>query len=165
LVAIYIDADACPVKNEAYRVAARYGLRVVVVANAFMAVPARGVELVVVPGGFNEADDWIAARAAADDIVVTDDLPLADRAVKRGARVLTPRGRALTEDSICDALATRNLMEGLREAGEVTGGPRPFTDRDRSTFLSRLDEVVNAARRHAAAAAKSPPGGTLPPAP
>src|SRR5437763_9351246 len=108
-----------------------------------MSIPDRDwIELFLVRGGFNAADDWIAERAAEGDIVITDDLPLADRAVKRAAHVLTPRGRRLTEDSVCDALATRNLLEGLREAGSITGGgPAPFTDRDRSQFLSRLDEV------------------------
>lgn len=145
---IYVDADACPVKDEVYKVAARCALHVYVVANAHMNVPQRpGIELVTVRGGFNAADDWIAEHALANDIVITDDLPLADRAVKRGAHVLTPRGRRLDEDTICDALATRNLMEGLREAGAMTRGPKGFSDKDRSQFLSRLDEVVNAARR------------------
>ena len=147
-ITIHVDADACPVKDEVYKVAGRYGLGVVVVANAPMYVPPRDwIHLVTVRGGFNAADDWIAEHAQPGDIVITDDLPLADRAVKRGAHVLTPRGRRLDEDTICDALATRNLMEGLREAGAVTGGPRGFGDRDRSTFLSRLDELVNMARR------------------
>jgi uncharacterized protein YaiI (UPF0178 family) len=151
VVAIYIDADACPVKGEVYKVAGRYGLRVHVVANGGMSVPDRPwIELVTVRGDFNAADDWIAEHAAAGDIVITDDIPLADRAVKRGAYVLTPRGRLLTEDSICDALATRDLLAGLRESGAISGGgPKPFADRDRSTFLSRLDETVNAARRGA----------------
>ena len=148
MVALYVDADACPVKKEAFKVAERHGLHVFVVANAFMTLPVRKwIELVVVRGDFNAADDWIAEHATAFDIVVTDDIPLADRAVKRGALVLTPRGRRLTEDSVCDALATRNLMDSLREAGAVTSGPAPFTDRDRSQFLSRLDETVNAAKR------------------
>ncbi len=148
MLAIYVDADACPVKEEVYRVAARYGLHVYVVANTGMSVPEReGIERVVVRGRFDAADDWIAERVAADDLVITDDLPLADRAVKRGACVLTPRGRRLTEDSIGDALATRNLMAGLREAGAVTGGPRPFTRKDRSQFLSRLDEAIQATKR------------------
>jgi uncharacterized protein YaiI (UPF0178 family) len=149
MVAIYVDADACPVKEEVYKVAERYGLHVYVVTNSGMSVPRReAIELIAVRGGFNAADDWIAEHVAKDDIVVTDDIPLADRAVKRGAHVLTPRGRRLTEDGICDALATRNLLEGLREAGAVTGGgPRPFGPKDRSQFLSRLDETVHVARR------------------
>lgn len=148
MVAIYVDGDACPVKNEVYKVAARYALHVYVVANAGMSVPENaGVELVMVRGGFDAADDWIAEHVASNDIVITDDIPLADRAVKRDAHVLTPRGRRLTEDSVCDALATRNFLQGLREAGAVTGGPRPFTKSDRSQFLSRLDETVQAAKR------------------
>lgn len=149
MVAIYVDADACPVKDEVYKVAHRYGLRAIVVANAPMHVPARDwIELVTVRGDFDAADDWIAEHAAAGDIVITDDIPLADRAVKRGAHVLTPRGRRLTEDTICDAVATRNLLDGLRESGGISGGgPKPFTAKDRSLFLSRLDEVVNVARR------------------
>jgi hypothetical protein len=151
MTAIYVDADACPVKDEVYRVAERYGLRVLVVANSPMRVPGRvGIELVLVRGGLDAADDWIAENAAPNDVVVTDDLPLADRAVKRGAHVLTPRGRRLTEDSICDALATRNLLQGLRETGTIAGGgPAPFTKADRSRFLSRLDETIQAARRRA----------------
>jgi uncharacterized protein YaiI (UPF0178 family) len=148
MTTIYVDADACPVKPEAYKVAKRYGLPVCVVANQHMTVPDRDdVRLVVVPGGFNAADDWIAENAHAGDIVITADIPLADRSIKAGAAVLTPRGRRLTEDSICDALATRDLMDELRAAGSVTSGPPPFQDRDRSTFLSRLDETVHAVRK------------------
>ncbi len=148
MTTIYIDADACPVKREAYKVAKRYSLPVCVVANQHMTIPDRdSVRLVVVRDGFNAADDWIAETAQADDIVITADIPLADRSVKAGAAVLTPRGRRLTEDSICDALATRDLMDDLRSAGSITGGPRPFSDRDRSAFLSRLDETVHAIRK------------------
>jgi hypothetical protein len=147
---IYVDADACPVKEEVYRVAARYALPVVLVANSRMRVPeGGGVQLVVVAGGrLDSADDWIAARAGPTDIVVTADIPLASRCVAAGARVLDPRGRIHTEDSVGDALATRNLMADLREAGTITGGgPEPLGKRERSLFLQKLDELVNRVRR------------------
>ena len=144
---IYVDGDGCPVKNETYRVAARYGLAVFVVSHAALRVPHTGrVEWVRVKPGFGAADDWIAERIGEDDIAVTADIPLADRCVKRGARVVAPDGRLFTEAMIGDALASRELMEHLRQMGEVTGGPRPFSAADRSRFLSRLDEVVVAIR-------------------
>jgi len=152
---LYIDADACPVKDEAYRVALRYELAVIVVSNRRMRVPERGaVSLVVVGQGSDEADKWIAAHAQPGDIVVTADLPLAARCIDAGARVLTPRGRVFTEESIGAALATRDLMTTLRSAGPgaeeaLGGGPPPFQRKDRSAFLSRLDELVNAIRRGA----------------
>ena len=142
-ILIYVDADACPVKAEIYKVAERHGLRTFVVANSFMAVPRDPmIERVVVPGGMNVADDWIAERAVAGDIVITSDIPLAARAIKAGADVVAPNGRPFTEDSIGMALATRNLMEDLRSAGAITGGPRPFSPRDRSAFLSALDLAI-----------------------
>lgn len=145
---IYIDADGCPVKNEVYRVAARYGLRVILVANARMRVPDEdAIKLVLVDDQFNAADDWIVEHVGEDDIVITGDIPLADRCVKEGARVLGPRGRVYTEDSIGGALATRDLLSHLREAGAITGGPAPFQKRDRSQFLQRLDEIVQGIRR------------------
>ena len=145
---IYIDADGCPVKNEVYRVAARYGLRVILVANARMRVPDEdAIKLVLVDDQFNAADDWIAEHMSDGDIVITGDIPLADRCVKEGARVLGPRGRVNTEDSIGGALATRDLLSHLREAGAITGGPAPFQKRDRSQFLQRLDEIVQGIRR------------------
>lgn len=147
---IYVDADACPVKEEVYRVATRYALPVVLVANARMRVPeGAGVQLVVVAGGqLDLADDWIAERAGAADIVVTADIPLASRCVAAGARALDPRGRVYTEDSVGDALATRNLMSQLRETGAVSGGgPAPLGRRERSLFLQRLDELVQQIRR------------------
>jgi len=146
---IYIDADACPVKEEVYRVAARYALPVVLVANARMRVPeGSAVKLVLVAGGqLDSADDWIAERAREGDIVVTADIPLASRCVSAGARVLDPRGRVYTEESVGDALATRNLMSQLREVGAVTGGPAPHAKRDRSLFLQKLDELVQQVRR------------------
>ena len=147
-IAIYIDADACPVKDEAYKVAERHGLRVHVVANAWIAVPrAAFIERVAVPAGPDEADNWIAERAARGDIVVTADIPLAARCVKTGASVLAPNGRVFDEASIGMALATRNLMEDLRSAGEQTRGPRPFAARDRSAFLSSLETAVQRLKR------------------
>ena len=140
---IYVDADACPVKAEVYRVAERHRLTVYVVANSFIAVPREPfVERVVVGGGFDAADDWIAERVSRGDIVVTADVPLASRCVKAGADAIAPNGRAFTEASVGMALATRNLMQDLREAGAVTGGPKPFSARDRSAFLSALDLAV-----------------------
>ena len=142
-IAVYVDADACPEKAEVYRVAERYGLKVFVVANSPIAVPrVPRVERVVVGSGPDAADDWIAERAARGAIVVTTDVPLASRCVKAGAVVIAPSGRAFTESSIGMALATRDLMESLRGAGEITGGPKPFTARDRSSFLSALDLAI-----------------------
>jgi uncharacterized protein YaiI (UPF0178 family) len=145
---IYVDADACPVKDEIYRVAQRYGIKVHVVANSPLWVPRDDLlELVVVPGGFDAADDWIAERAGVGDIVITADIPLAGRSLRQGARVLGPKGRPFTEDSMGDVLATRGLLEMLRQSGEFGGGPAPFTKADRSRFLAKLDETVHAARR------------------
>lgn len=147
-ILIYVDADACPVKDEVYRVAGRYGLKVFVVANAFINVPKDlSIERVIVSEGMNVADDWIAERAAPGSIVVTNDIPLADRAVKAGAEVLGANGRAFTSASIGMALATRNLMDDLRSAGQTTRGPKPFSARDRSDFLQALDRTVNALKR------------------
>jgi uncharacterized protein YaiI (UPF0178 family) len=128
------------VKDECYKVAARYGVKSYVVANSFMNVPRDPlIERVIVPEGPDVADDWIAQRAMRGDVVVTQDIPLADRCVKAGADVIGPNGRAFTEASIGMALATRNLMTDLRSFGEQTSGPKPFSARDRSTFLSALD--------------------------
>jgi uncharacterized protein YaiI (UPF0178 family) len=147
-IAIHVDADACPVKAEVYRVAERYllkglDLKVFVVTNSAIAVPKHpAIERVVVAANMDAADDWIAARARAGSIVVTADVPLAARCVKAGAEVIAPTGRAFTEDAIGMALATRNLMDSLRSAGAVTGGPRPFAPRDRSNFLAGLDQAL-----------------------
>lgn len=147
-ITLYIDADACPVKDEAYRVAARYGLKVHVVSNAGVAVPRDPlIERVVVPAGPDAADDWIAERAGVSDIVVTADIPLASRCVKAGAAVIAPNGKRFDENSIGMALATRNLMDSLRSTGAITGGPKPFSPRDRSEFLSALDRAVVRTRR------------------
>lgn len=142
-IAIYIDADACPVKDETYKVAERYGLKVYVVANSYMSVPrAPLIERVMVDDGFDAADDWIAEHARPGAIVITADIPLASRCVKAGAAVISPNGKAFTGDSMGMALATRNLMQDLRAGGEIIGGPKPFSARDRSAFLSALDLAV-----------------------
>ena len=147
-IVIFIDADACPVKDETYRVAERYGLKVHVVANAWINIPRSPLmERVVVPAGPDVADDWIAERARPGAIVITADIPLAARCVKAGAEVLGPTGRLFNEASIGMALATRNLMDELRSAGETTRGPKPFSPRDRSSFLSALDAAVNRLKR------------------
>ena len=142
-IEIYVDADACPVKAEIYRVAERHALKVLVVSNSPIALPRDPmIERVIVPDGMDKADDWIAERARPGAIVVTADIPLASRCVKAGATVIGPTGRAFTEDSMGMTLATRNLMDDLRSAGAVTGGPRPFSARDRSAFLSALDLAI-----------------------
>jgi uncharacterized protein YaiI (UPF0178 family) len=145
---LYIDADACPVKDEAYRVARRYALPVKVVANAFMVVPKEPlIERVIVEAGPDVADDWIAERASKADVVVTSDIPLASRCLKNGAQVLGPSGKPFTLDSIGSALAGREIGEHLRSMGVATSGPKPFGAADRSRFLQALDEAVNRARR------------------
>ena len=145
---IFIDADACPVKDEVFRVAARYDLCVTLVAGSWMRTPeGRAIELKVVGGGIDVADDWIVAHVETGDIVVTADIPLAARCLALGATVLGYAGPPFTADNIGSALATRGLLSELRDLGEVTGGPPPFEKRDRSAFLQRLDESVNAIRR------------------
>jgi uncharacterized protein len=142
-ITIYVDADACPVKNEIYRVAARHGIKVIVVSNSPIAVPRDPlIERVVVAAGMDEADNFIAARAIRGDIVITADIPLASRCVKAGAAAIAPNGRAFTEESIGMTLADRNLMDSLRSAGEITSGPKAFSPRDRSSFLSALDQAI-----------------------
>jgi uncharacterized protein YaiI (UPF0178 family) len=142
-IAIYIDADACPVKHEVYRVAGRHGIKVIVVSNSPIAVPRDPlIERVVVAAGMDAADNWIAERAARGIIVITADIPLASRCVKAGGAAIAPTGRVFTEDSIGMTLATRNLMDSLRSAGEITGGPKSFSPRDRSSFLSALDQAI-----------------------
>jgi uncharacterized protein YaiI (UPF0178 family) len=148
MTTLYVDADACPVKDEAYRVAARYGVPVNVVSNSWIRVPKDPqISLVVVAQGPDAADDWIAERAAASDVVVTADIPLADRALKRGAQAIHPDGRAFTPDNIGTALAARSIGEHLRSMGETTRGPRPFTPADRSRFLQALDAAMRRVRR------------------
>ena len=145
---IYIDGDACPVKAEVYRVAERYALPVSLVANSWINHPRHSwLEMVVVDAGPDIADDWIAERAGPGDIVVTADLPLADRALKNGAQAIGPTGRPFTADSIGAALAGRMVGEHLRSMGEMTSGAKPFGPADRSRFLQALDEAVHRARR------------------
>ena len=146
MVKIYVDADASPVKNEAMRVAKRYGLKVYLVSNSEMQ---RGedasVEMVTVSGNFDAADDWIAERVTDQDIVISGDIPLASRCLEKGARVIDPKGRVFTEESIGEALANRELMAYLRDMGSTTKGPAPYGKRDRSRFLQRLDDLIQAA--------------------
>ena len=148
MIAILVDADACPVKDEVYVVATRFGIPVAVVANSPVRVPAgMGVQAIRVPEGPDAADDWIAEEVRPGDIVVTADLPLAARCLERGARVLGFDGRVFDRASIGELLATRDLKASLREAGVPTAGPTPLSDRDRSRFLARLDELVRRSLR------------------
>lgn len=142
-IRILVDGDACPVKDEVLRVAQRHGVPVSIVANSYLRLPARrDVELVVVEQGPDVADDHIVERADGDSIVVTADIPLADRCLKAGAKVIAPNGKPFTIDSIGAAMATRSLMEDLRATGDILGGPAPFQPRDRSRFLETLHEAV-----------------------
>jgi hypothetical protein len=162
MTVFYIDADACPVKDEAYRVAERYRTPVVLVSNSWIRTPASAlIDLVVVDQGPDIADDWIAARATKGDIVITADIPLAQRVLAAGAQALHPNGRRYTPDNIGGALASRAVGEHLRSMGETTRGPRPFTAADRSRFLQALDAAVVKARRLAGAPARLPPRGPL----
>lgn len=147
---IFVDADSCPVKSEVYKVAKRYSLDVILVSATWFRVPREpwiSLEVVKETGDLDVADDWIVDRVEADDIVVSEDIILASRCLEKGARALNPRGRVFTPDSIGEALATRELMADLREAGTITGGPAPFEKADRSRFLQRLDEIINDVRR------------------
>ena len=145
---IYVDADACPVKQEVYRVAKRYQLDVTLVANAWMRTPDdESIRLEVVEDSFDAADDWIVDHVETNDIVVTADIPLASRCMQNGARAIGSTGRPFTEDNIGEAVATRDLLAVLRGGGEITGGPPPLTKRDRSRFLQTLDEVIQSIRR------------------
>jgi uncharacterized protein len=144
---IYVDADACPVKAETAKVAARHGLPVTFVANAWMQLPrAPRLRMQVVSGAFDAADDWIVAQLEPGDIVITADIPLASQALKKAARVLGPAGKPFTDDNIGNAMATREIMADLRAYG-VGGGPPPFDQRDRSRFLQALELVVREAMR------------------
>ncbi|MDF0519735.1 YaiI/YqxD family protein [Bradyrhizobium yuanmingense] len=148
---IYVDADACPVKDEIYRVALRHGVPVSVVAGNFIRVPQDPlIERIAAGAGMDAADDWIVERVRPGDVVVTSDIPLASRCVKAGADVIAPNGKPFTEESIGMTLAVRNLMTDLRSAGEVTGGPRSFSPRDRSAFLSALDQTLRRIQRRRA---------------
>lgn len=142
-ITIFVDADACPVKDEVYKVADRHGLKTIIVANAPIMVPRdKMIERVVVGAAPDAADDWIAEQARKGAIIITADIPLAARGVKAGAVVIAPDGKPFSENSIGMALATRNLMQELREAGSVNGGPKPFDRRARSAFLSALQQAI-----------------------
>ena len=147
-IRIFVDADACPVKEEVYRIAERHALRVYVVANSPIQVPRGGmVERVTVAARLDGADDWIAERADPAVIVVTNDIPLAGRCLKAGAKVIAANGSAFTDSSIGMALAMRNLMADLRETGQIGGGPPAFSPRDRSAFRSALDQTIRRLQR------------------
>lgn len=148
MLEIYVDADACPVKDEAVRVAQRHGMKVYMVSDGGVRPhPDPLVQIVVVAQGADAADDWMAERVGPGDIAVTNDIPLADRCIKAGAKALRPNGEAISEDAIGMTLATRDLMTGLRETGQITGGPRPFSKQDRSQFLNTLETLVQAVKR------------------
>ncbi|MEE8333674.1 MAG: YaiI/YqxD family protein [Alphaproteobacteria bacterium] len=150
MVAIYIDADACPVKEETFRVATRHGLKTYLVSDGGIRPSANPlVELVIVAQGPDAADDWIAEQIQKSDICVTTDIPLAARCLEQGALALKPNGESFTENGIGMALANRELMRDLRESGQITGGPKPFSKADRSEFLNRLESTVQAAKRQA----------------
>ena len=145
---IYIDADGCAVKNETYKVAARYKLKVFVVANKAMSIPLdSSIEMVVVSGDFDAADDWVVEKVERGDVVITSDILLADRCLKKQARVLGPKGKEFTEDSIGSALAARELMTHLRQMGDTRTGPSAMEKKDRSNFLSKLDQIIQSVRR------------------
>lgn len=145
---IYVDADACPVKDEVIRVAERHGLMVHLVSDGgIWPQPSPMIQVIVVPQGPDAADDWIAEHISPGDIAITSDIPLADRCLKKGAGAIQPNGRIFSPDSIGMAVATRDLMAGLREIGQITGGPPPFAKTDRSRFLQALETAIQARRR------------------
>jgi len=153
LLHIFVDADACPVKPEVYRVASRYRLAVTLVANSRMRIPdGPGVTLQVVSDGFDAADNWIVEHVQPHDIVITGDIPLASRCLKVGASVIGTTGKVFRHDNISQTVATRDLLAELRVTGEITGGPPPLTPRDRSRFLQSLDEAIQTIRRQHPAA-------------
>lgn len=150
MTTLYVDGDACPVRDEVYRVADRLGLAVFVVANGSRPIrPARraNVTMITVEAGADIADDWIAERVTPADVCITSDIPLASRCLAKGGRALAPNGKIWTPDNIGNALAGREVGRYLREMGVNTGGPAPLTKQDRSHFLSALDTVVRAAQR------------------
>ncbi len=145
---IYIDADACPVKDEVYKVAQRYKLSVTLVANSFMRIPSGDwIKLVVVDKGPDEADDHIVELVAKDDIVITGDIPLAARCLDKEAHVLGHKGKPFTPENVGESLATRQLLTQLRDQGIMMGGPPPFAKKDRSLFLQKLDQIINTIQR------------------
>ena len=140
---IFVDADACPVKKEVYRVAKRYNLNVTLVANSWMRVPKESwLSLEIVKDGLDAADDWIVEKVQAMDIVITTDIPLANRCLKIDAFVLGPPGKPFTKDNIGDVVATRDLLTNIRSTGEITAGPPSITKHDRSNFLQQLDNII-----------------------
>lgn len=146
---LYVDADGCAVKEEVYRVADRLQLKVILVANKrLLHPPDPRISMITVPGGLDVADDWIAEHIGPGDICITSDIPLAARCLLKRARVLGPKGQEFTDESIGNALATRELMSHLRGIGEVTGGPSAMSKKDRSNFLSNLDRVIQSIKRH-----------------
>ena len=148
MLKIYIDADACPVKSEVFRVAERYELDVTLVSNTWMNTPkSNRIRLQVVDGKFDAADDWIVNHVQTDDIVISADIPLADQCLGKGARVLGPKGRVFTKNNIGDIMATREIMSHLRDLGTMTGGPAPFQQKDRSRFLQSLDQMIHSIKR------------------
>jgi uncharacterized protein YaiI (UPF0178 family) len=150
MIQIYIDADACPVKNETFKVAARYQIKTYVVANQYQNVPLdQLIEMKVVSGNFDAADDWIVEQVTASDIVITADILLADRCVKKNARVLGPKGVEFTEDNIGSAVSNRELMQNLRHMGEMRGGPAPMDNKARSQFLGKLDQIIQSLKKSA----------------
>lgn len=145
---IFIDADACPVKDEVYKVAERYKINVIVVANSYINVPLNPlIQMEVVPGKFDAADDWIVETAQKNDIVISIDILLAERCVKKGVRVLGHKGDEFTEDNIGTSVANRELMQNLRHMGEMRGGPAPMDKKARSKFLGKLDEIIQSVKR------------------
>lgn len=148
MIHIYIDADACPVKAETYKVAARYQIKTFVVANQYQNIPIDNlIEMKVVSGNFDAADDWIAAQVTNHDIVITTDVLLAERCVKKLARVLSPKGFEFTEDNIGTAVSNRELMQNLRHMGEIRGGPSPMDKKSRSQFLAKLDQIIQVLKK------------------
>jgi uncharacterized protein len=148
LLIIYVDADACPVKQEIYRVAKRYQLNVILVANSWLKVPdEKWISLKVVKDDLDAADDWIVDNVLPGDIVITADIPLASRCLKKDARVISPTGKPFNDDNISQALATRDLLSDLRGAGQITGGPAALKKSDKSRFLQQLDQVIQTIRR------------------
>jgi uncharacterized protein YaiI (UPF0178 family) len=148
MITVYIDADACPVKDETYKVAERYKLTTFVVSNSFIQIPKSAlIQRRIVDAGPDVADDWIAEQVVAGDVVITNDIPLAGRVLGKGAHAIAPNGRAFTPDSIGAALAQRAIMEHIRSTGEITGGPPPFSNANRSQFLQTLDQVISREQR------------------
>jgi len=148
MIHIYIDADACPVKEETYKVAERYQIKTFVVANQYQNLPLSPlIEMKTVSGGFDAADDWIVEQVTDHDIVITSDILLADRCVKKKARVLGPKGIEFTEDNVSSAVANRELMQNLRHMGEMRGGPAPMDKKARSQFLGKLDQIIQSLKK------------------